>query len=403
MSASVVSLIYRVRFGGMAAKAVAVKLADNSNDDGENIFPSKNTVADLCECSKRTVDKYMDLWIVIGLLHLDERGGGRKLNAMRRGAIRRRGRSSVYSWNMGVLRAIAEGEAPPVSAMIEDAQRRGVVDADGWAIPAVVAQIKGAPDAPFDVEDDDTESAAERVHGLHPLPDVKGCTPCTKRVHRVHQEGAPGAPEPSLNHQLTVTLPLPPPGAREKKSAALEVKPLPREVRRAEGKREAADQVIAAVRSPERQRSVDLLIEPIVRRLRIDAPDVTFALRQIADWAEKHPDAVLRDALARLLAERQASAKPADIEAALRAAIDKAKAEATLASSGIWVTGTARFRAAIEAVRRVRPLDAELMENWNGIRPSDLVKLGIDPALVGAADSRRSPAVAGASDDRGAA
>lgn len=178
-------------------------------------------------------------------------------------------------------------------------------------------------------------------------------------------------------------------------------------MRQAEDKRGLCEWVLDAIRTPERERAIAVLIEPLVRLRRIDAPDQQFAMAQIADWAAKHTDHVLADARARILAARDVSVKPADIEQHLRAATAKAKTEAQMARTDKWVTGSAQYRAALAAVAGVSPADAELMANWNVIRPSDLAKLGIDPGVVGAAIVAPSGAAAArrespAQNDRGA-
>lgn len=205
MSASVVGLIYRIKFGSMAAKSIAAKLADNSNDDGENIFPAKKTVAAAVECSKRTVDRYMDLFLVLDLLHLVRLGGGRRTDTMRRGRLLRSGRASVYAWNMPLLERLANGEIT-VAELMASAKLAGRLTEDGDANPDVVAIIKGAADAPFEADEAGDTSEGQRVSQVHPFEPAKGCNPDTQRVQPWHTKGAGAAPEPSLNHHLTPTL-----------------------------------------------------------------------------------------------------------------------------------------------------------------------------------------------------
>lgn len=93
----------------------------------------------------------------------------------------------------------------------------------------------------------------------------------------------------------------------------------------------AIDDLIEAVRRPEHGEGIEILIEPILRCRGFEAPDPVFALRRIADWAAKHPAPVLAEACAAVLAKRKVTVKPADIEEAMRRAIDEAKARSRTA------------------------------------------------------------------------
>lgn len=204
------ALIYEITFGNAHAKAIAVKLADNANDDGESIFPAKATIARKVECSKRTVDAYMNLWLVIDLLRLDEMGGGRKPDEARRGVIRRKGRTSVYSFNVPLLHELEAGRTS-VKGLIEAAQGKGLIDADGWATREAIQTIKGAAGAPFETDDEDDTPNHQTVQPVHPSENGKGCSPRNERVQPTQAKGAGAAPEPSLERQLNVkdSLPLP--------------------------------------------------------------------------------------------------------------------------------------------------------------------------------------------------
>ena len=63
----------------------------------------------------------------------------------------------------------------------------------------------------------------------------------------------------------------------------------------------------------DRQRAVAVLIEPLARQRRIDAPDPRFSLTTIADWAAKHPDTVLERTRDRVLRKRDVTVKPSDM------------------------------------------------------------------------------------------
>jgi hypothetical protein len=335
VSASVMGLIYKITFGCMAAKAVAIKLGDNSNDDGENIFPAKATVAKRVECGKRTVDRYMDLWLVLGILRLDEMGGGRRSDETRRGKLRRRGRSSVYSFDMDLLRSLADREAAieadldaglvkpsdvvwPLPALVQAAQSDGRVDDKGWALPWAVALAKGAIVASLqdagNGSEPDTEQGAETVPPVHPIEEAKGCHPVTQRVPPSHVKGATVAPEPSLNHQRTINTPPQPPasGGRE----------------RGKSKRNEVDEIIADVRSQQADDvkwvfTIDALLAPVVRVRRLDAPSLRGSLQSLAAWLvlKALTPGEAETIVDKILKERLATVKPSDIERAVKVQI----------------------------------------------------------------------------------
>lgn len=146
-------LCFRAKFGSPYLKAVAVALADHASDDGSKIWPSIATLSDKTEIAVRTVQyKLRDLETLGLIVCVDEGGKGAK-------------DTREYKFDMGLLKALAEGEI----AIVENSDE-GATD----------APIEGAGRAPFKLV---------RVQ------------PTTGRVHPTTDKGAPGAPEPSLNHQ----------------------------------------------------------------------------------------------------------------------------------------------------------------------------------------------------------
>lgn len=319
MSASMVGLIYKIPFGGMAAKAIAVKLADNSNDDGENIWPSKANVAEAVECSKRTVDRYVDLWLVLGILRLDELGGGRRKDEDCRGARRRKGRTNVYSFNVPLLHELAAGRMT-IADLIRAARERGDCDEEGWPTPEAIARAKGAIDAPFEGAEPDGETvqplhglpADETVQPLHGSGDDKGCNPVKERVQPCQEKGATVAPEPSLNHQRTPN--------RDARAGAREAGGQEKSDQGREPKGERTSQVEELLGQvitdrPQRQRVVDLILAPICRQLPIKAPDRPFALGMLADWLteRKITEADAQRIVERVTTRRRANFSPGDV------------------------------------------------------------------------------------------
>lgn len=174
-----------------------------------------------------------------------------------------------------------------------------------------------------------------------------------------------------------VTSAPPPGGANPTKDPSLDpCPPTPRGLRR-RGRAGRLDDFILKLRTPEREHAIDAFIEPIVRNLRITAPDPEFVIKMLADWAANHPVEVLADATKRLLDGRRTSASRADIEDALKAAIKDAKVNRDLASAPIIFSGTELFRRAIKEVEKINPTEAAWLSGQPKIKREDLEKLGV--------------------------
>lgn len=400
MSNELVGRCWLIDFPTSAMKFVMMKLADCADDDGSNVFPSVAYVAAETQLSTRSVSDQIAALRECGLVvdKRDEHGNRlnrtsvlREINIDLMAAVsdkRLRGRPRVPSSHVvaqveidvpaGATQILAPGAL--AASMFREPAAGGVRRV--WAIvPRPQASSTPATDAGAD------EAAPASGSGV-PLQQVQG-TPATGAVHPCDSCQQP------IHYPSNTTPPQPPAdrGGRESEidcdqqgkaspRAARAAATQSRSVRKAEDKRGLCEWVLDAIRTPERERAIAVLIEPLVRLRKIDAPDQQFAMAQSADWAAKHPDHVLADARERILAARDVTVKPADIEQHMRAAIAQAKAEAQMARTDKWVTGTQQFRAALAAVAGVSPADAELMANWTVIRAKDLSKLGIDPAVV---------------------
>jgi hypothetical protein len=53
------TMVWEIKLGSAARKAVLLKLADCASDSGECIFPSKRTIADATELSTETVKRVL--------------------------------------------------------------------------------------------------------------------------------------------------------------------------------------------------------------------------------------------------------------------------------------------------------------------------------------------------------
>lgn len=85
--------------------------------------------------------------------------------------------------------------------------------------------------------------------------------------------------------------------------------------------------ILQKIRSTKRELVISLLIDPMLRQRQFEAPDVAFALAEIADHAADLSKAVLTNALNRVLSERYYVVTASHLEAALDAAKKEAATE----------------------------------------------------------------------------
>lgn len=141
MSIHLVSMVWKTEFGSPHIKAVATKLADCANDEGENIWPSVERIARETEISKRAVQNALAALREMQFIRLVEDGG------------HGRGSTNVYEINLAVLarmkletqRKWAEQDALKKSAPRASLrQRKGA----RGAFKGAPGAFKGAPGAP---------------------------------------------------------------------------------------------------------------------------------------------------------------------------------------------------------------------------------------------------------------
>lgn len=116
--------------------------------------------------------------------------------------------------------------------------------------------------------------------------------------------------------------------------------------------------------------TIEMLLEPLVRRRRIDCPDPLFALLQLGRWVDQFPDKFPIDGLiaARdaLLTARRATVKDADITDAVKAACAAALERAAIVARTLPAT-LARLpkeTAQVRALLKTKIGEAEY-EAWN--------------------------------------
>ncbi|MBC6444606.1 MAG: hypothetical protein GDA50_04130 [Alphaproteobacteria bacterium GM202ARS2] len=211
MSGRLQGLIYELKFGGLVPKAIAAKLADWANDDGTGIFASKTTMHEQLECSKRTIDKHINLWLLLGILRIDDLGGGRLSKTKRQARMRKykaRGKSTIYSFNMPALQRLQD-EIDSIEELTAAAEARGELDEDGCVRREVIEQIRAGhyqfakceadttQDASMDDSTNNSAAAAPLTKGAAAAPlTPKGCSPGSLRVQPRQSKGAAAAPEP---------------------------------------------------------------------------------------------------------------------------------------------------------------------------------------------------------------
>lgn len=126
--------------------------------------------------------------------------------------------------------------------------------------------------------------------------------------------------------------------------------------------------------SPGRKAVVELLIEPILRARKFDAPDPAFALGAIADLAETLPGQALVDVREKILATRKAVVKASDMEDALKVAA-KRKAQVDALENGHLVFKTSpRWTIAMQKLAAVDPFEAERCRATDFVRRDFLEK-----------------------------
>ena len=99
MSVRVSTLVWDTDFPTQSMKLVALKLADNSSDNGDSIYPAKDTIARMTGCSRSTVHSVVSELIECGLLVVVQMGGHGP------------GDTTQYRFDMTILRALAKGDA----------------------------------------------------------------------------------------------------------------------------------------------------------------------------------------------------------------------------------------------------------------------------------------------------
>jgi hypothetical protein len=98
MSTKITALVWEIQFATQSQLLVALKLADISNDYGDNIWPSRNRVADEVQCSESTVKSVFRVFREIGLLHVARAGGNGPKS------------TTHYTLNIDLIRALHRGD-----------------------------------------------------------------------------------------------------------------------------------------------------------------------------------------------------------------------------------------------------------------------------------------------------
>lgn len=75
MSVEVMSLVWKANLGTTTRKLIMLRLADFSNVDGHNIFPSVGRIANDTGADRRTIQRALRAFMVEGLLHVVKPGG----------------------------------------------------------------------------------------------------------------------------------------------------------------------------------------------------------------------------------------------------------------------------------------------------------------------------------------
>ena len=295
-------------------------------------FPNYKSLAEIAKCSRKTVQRHLHKMEEDHLLYIEKRfdfdGSGRQTSNL-----------ITFVGYADWLKALREGGT--VKRPRTTAKRRGP---------------RGQSDQGAHGQDDQG-GRGQDDQGL-PVDNVS-------RGHGLQETSPPGQQVSSLDPSLDPSLgPETPP-----------------QVPRRRGTREKFDLISeVTARRPECQRAIDALLRPVLARIKFDAPEPVFALSRIAEWGEKQSDEVLAEAL-RMLTEpgkhyRRHSAKPADIEDAVRDArsLVKERAAAQARVSEVFVTGTPEFADMIAKVEKFNPTEAGWLRSRNCVKRKEVAK-----------------------------
>ena len=217
MSNIVQGLVWNVDFPNPTAKIIALKLADNADDNGERIFPSIAGISRKTGCSRAAVYKWITAMEHCGLLKVVKRSAGGNPNER-----------SERAYDLGLLRRLAEQDRKTPAQLklrvveIERAPRRegdepGLFADDPRPVRLTVFEIvpigqptpgtdtsparrKGAAPALAEDAPPVHQEDAPPVHEVdgckaEPVHEVDGCKP--QPVHEVDGTRPPGRRDPS--------------------------------------------------------------------------------------------------------------------------------------------------------------------------------------------------------------
>lgn len=299
MSNIIQGLLWRIDFPNPLAKMVALKLGDNANDEGGDIYPAVGTIAKACGIVRSSVCKWQKAMEHCGLLVCVERSSG--------GA---RTDTTERAFDVDMLRRLHKPDRktdPDLMLVVKDidqqkTDRQGnpkivkltVFEVVPWV--AEQAEVDEEPCPPVR----DTDGSATRTRppdGHHPSATRTGTRP-------------PDGHEPFKENPLREPFNSPPTPARRGRE-------------RARDRQLEIEQTIAAIRSPGRERLVDGLFAPLLRRRTFQAPDPAFAIGQLCDWPKlaRLDDQALGEVLDTLIAERASIVKDHDVQAAVERAL----------------------------------------------------------------------------------
>lgn len=106
MSAYLLGIGFKADMGTCPRKLLLLKMIDACEDDGTKIFPAVATMARAAQCSERTVQREVKLFLEVGLIRLVREGG------------RGKGNTNEYALNLDLLWQIAKEGWDKVAAAV---------------------------------------------------------------------------------------------------------------------------------------------------------------------------------------------------------------------------------------------------------------------------------------------
>lgn len=183
MSNYVSGLVWKANFPSVAAKLIALKLADNANDEGGDVFPATTTIERLTGVARSTVHNWLRIFHECGLVEIEHQSKGGARGSVATSTRRR--------FNMGLLVAIADTfdsrrrtGSLPTHQFVETGRKCWAIEPIGVTVPPASNDQSDEVTRPFSGPVRQTDPSAQRTRPVRPADTTR----------------PPSGPKPTLNH-----------------------------------------------------------------------------------------------------------------------------------------------------------------------------------------------------------